>query len=148
VYSSEGTADWAEDRGDEMINGFDFEYVMMADADGDGLADLITGERSGRDRVEWWVRQSNACSGFFAGCFRDRDEWAGDFGNAGDLFRVGYGNDGQADIFLGRPEGMVDVSQPATLLTTKWFARLSNGSSFEPATVWREDAGDEGDTFP
>lgn len=163
VYESTGGSfDLASFRDALPCNGDSF---MLADANGDGRADFITGMLNGLDgrSVNWALLLSHGCSGQgdTRSCFRESQPWlagGASAGAIGDLFRVGDGNgDGLADLFYARPRGMTSLTNPPDLSQIRWYGRLATGwpdmgdtpwPVLGNSTVWAPNAGDEGDIFP
>jgi hypothetical protein len=109
------------------------DIFFTADVDGDGRADLVYGRIQSSTQVSWYVRKSNGSA------FGGYNEWAGDAGDAGDIFRLADVNkDGKADLVYGRA---IDSN------TVRWYVRKSNGSAFGSYSTWADDAGDRGDLF-
>jgi FG-GAP-like repeat len=127
-HSAFGSAStWAGDAGDAG------DIFLTGDVDKDGRADLVIGRIVAPMQVTWWVRTSNGSS------FDPYSEWAGDAGDAGDIFRLADVNkDGRADLVYGRSLGPGIV---------RWFVRKSDGSNFGSVSTWASDAGDVGDLF-
>jgi hypothetical protein len=145
VYRSTGSGFVFAER--DNISSFDPEYVLLGDADGDGRADLVTGQVRSSTEVDWQVRRSNGCGS--SQCFLGVDLWANNAGDAGDTFRLGDGDgDGAADLFYGRPQGMLSLTAIPNLTLIRWFGRRSQGSSFGPSVTWASDLSDEGDIVP
>jgi hypothetical protein len=109
------------------------DIFRMADVNGDGRSDLVYGRPLDSNTVRWYVRLSTGSA------FGSYTTWASDAGNEGDVFLVDdLDADGDADLAYGRTLSSTQV---------RWYARKSTGSDFSSFTVWRDDAGDEGDLF-
>lgn len=143
------------------------DNIMLADADGDGRADIIASRvRGDSDRhVYWDLWLSLGCSREERplSCFDEPRHWVAgaaitrdgrSAGEAGDLFRVGDGNgDGLADLFYARPAGMTSLTYPPDLSLIRWYGRLAGDWGLTAwglgsMTTWASDAGNEGDIFP
>lgn len=128
---------WKTDAGDRD------DLFYLADANGDGNADLLYGRTLSATQVKWYMRASTGAS------FGSLLTWRADAGDAGDLFRVGDGNgDGKSDLYYGRPLGMTSLTTAPDLSLVRWYGRLSLGNTLADFTTWSVDAGNEGDIFP
>jgi len=123
------------------------DLFYLGDAGGDGDADLVYGRTVASYRVKWYYRPSIVVPTGRA--FGDFVVWRSDGGDAGDHFRLGDGDgDGRLDLFYGRPLGIASLTAAPDLTRIRWYGRLSLGGSFGDYSMWRSDAGDEGDAFP
>ncbi|MEA2490317.1 MAG: hypothetical protein QOH21_2109 [Acidobacteriota bacterium] len=130
-----------ETRQTDAGNRGDLMYV--ADANGDGKVDLMYGRVNSSFGVTWFFRPSTGSD------FGTVHTWAGDAGDAGDLFRVGdTTGDGKVDLMYGRSLGMTSLTATPDLTSVRWFGRSSLGNNFSSFSTWADDAGNEGDCFP
>jgi len=118
---------WAEDAGNVG------DLFFLADADGDGDADLVYSRATSKTKVQWWVRLSDGSK------FGSAATWHTDAGDKGDLMYLGdMTGDGDADLVYGRVNGNKEVT---------WYFRSSSGFGFGNVATWANDAGDAGDLF-
>ncbi len=118
---------WRDDGGDVG------DIFRLADVDNDGLADLVYGRPLSPTVVKWYVRRSTGSS------FDTWETWVDDAGANESIFILAdLGGDGDADLLYGKA---LDAT------TVKWWGRFAKGNSFGDLSVWREDAGNKGDTF-
>jgi len=145
VYLSNGVA-MTIGTTDELLNGVlgNPDLWMLADVNGDGDDDLAAGTVLNASTVRWEVSLSEGeCA--ILGCFEGATTWNANAGNAGDLFRLGFGpGDPRADLFYGRAIGQDSLVTPVDTTLLRWFARESSGSVFGVDTVYAPDAGAEG----
>jgi FG-GAP-like repeat len=128
---------WSDDAGDRG------DLMYVADASGDGKADLVYGRVNSDLGVSWYFRPATGSK------FGDVDTWANDAGDAGDLFRLGDATgDGQLDLMYGRPSGLVSLTATPNHAGVRWYGRSSQETGFSSVSTWANDAGDEGDCFP
>jgi hypothetical protein len=118
---------WRDDfgkRGDQWFVG---------NFNGDSYDDIALVRDNGTNTQTWWVALSNGSS------FNTVTQWRSDFGNRGDHWYVGnFNGDSYDDIALVRDNGIH--------IQTLWVA-LSNGSSFNTVSQWRDDFGKRGDQW-
>ncbi|MEO0423802.1 MAG: FG-GAP-like repeat-containing protein [Pseudomonadota bacterium] len=118
---------WRDDAGDVG------DIFRLADVDNDGRADLVYGRPLSPTVVKWYVRRSTGTS------FDSWETWIEDAGaNESIFFLTDLGGDGDADLLYGKA---LDDD------TVKWWGRFAKGNEFGDLSVWREDAGNKGDTF-
>ena len=112
------------------------DIFLLGDVSGDGRADLVYGEFVSATQVRWRVRKATSSG---TGTFGAATVWREDAGDVGDIFRLAdLNDDGRDDLAYGRPLASD---------TIRWYARLSSGIVFGAWSIWRDDAGDEGDYF-
>jgi hypothetical protein len=120
-------SEWSADAGDAG------DMFFTADVNDDNRADLVYGRILSTTQVAWYVRISNGSG------FGPYTVWAGDAGDAGDIFRLAdVDADGRADLVYGR------AINPTTM---RWYVRKSDGNSFGSYSIFSYDAGDVGDLF-
>jgi hypothetical protein len=139
---------------DTITTGWTPDHVMLADVDADGSADLVLGQVTGNEDVEWEVALAetpvDCLFPLLGSCFNATTSWLADGGNAGDIFRMSYSDgDIASDIVYARATGQDDLTGTPDTSQLKWWSRLSDGTAaFGTADTWAEDAGGEGWIFP
>jgi hypothetical protein len=150
VFVSNGSA-FVTARTTDILLGFfgPPDVWMLADVTGDGMADLLGGTVTGSSVVPWQVAASRGECPIPFSCFEDPDVWSNNAGNAGDIFRTGFGpEDARADLFYGRAVGQNSLVDSVDDSLVRWHLRASQGTSFGPSSVAAFDAGAEGWMFP
>ncbi len=118
---------WSSDFGNAS------DYFFVGKFDTDGADEIAVARPIDPTTMQWYVGDSTGRS------FVNRGIWSTDFGDGGDLFRVGdFTGDGRDDIA---------AIKEVNATTVEWYVARSNSHAFLSLGLWASDFGNMGDIY-